>query len=93
MPQEVKGNNAYVISGDTFWKIDIKKGKPVWSFTTDNSYSLVRSEFKDESIYLSDRKGSLYSLSVKSGKVNWKKDFQSSPIKDFLVLNDRVLVC
>ncbi len=74
IPQSIHGNYIYAIAGDTFWKIDIKKKEPVWSFTTGKEYALERSEVKGNRAYLSSLDGSFYVIDIKSGNLIWKFD-------------------
>ncbi len=74
MPQSIHGKYVYVISGDTFWKVDIKKKEPVWSFTTDKEHALERSEVKGNRAYLSSLDGSFYVIDIKDGNLVWKFD-------------------
>ena len=76
MPQKIEDGYVYAIAGDTYWKIDIKKAKVVWSFSSPNNNYINSSELRDGLIFLSDLGGTLYALNGKTGKLIWKFESQ-----------------
>jgi outer membrane protein assembly factor BamB len=72
IPQVVRGNYVYAISGDSYWKINFKNFKTVWSFTTEGQFDVERGDLRGDRVYLSSRDGSFYVLNEKNGAIIWK---------------------
>lgn len=72
IPKNLTGNNLYVISRGSLFKVDIKKPKVIWSFTGDGGFDFDRSEQYGSRVYITARDGSLYVVNSANGKLVWK---------------------
>lgn len=80
LPQEVRGDNTLVISGDTLWVINTNSKKTVWHTSNENQFIFQKAVFYKNYVLAGSVDGSLTAFGITDGRVLWK--FVPKPIEN-----------